>query len=408
MENVKDTTKTSKSFTDFLIILVRRRKLIFWNLFIVSLLALIISFLIPKWYSSTANILPPKSGGLLGDIGSISSTIKDLSKSLGRLGSVSDEAYNYLAILQSRTSMEKTINKFNLRKVYDFDEDDYIEDIINELENNVDFNVEDEGNITIKVTDESPERAAEMSNYFVEVLNQISINLGTLEAKNNREFIEKRYIQSLDDIKRVEDSLQVFSKKYAVYSIADQTKEAISVAAELQAKIEMKKIELQLIQKSYGNDSPLVLDSKLVINEMRKKLEKMGVSDSDSDSNIKLFTPFSQLPEVGVKYLRLKAEYELQSKILEFVVPMYEQAKIEEKKDVPVCVVLDKAVPAEKKAGPKKAIIVLAAFLVSFMFSIVVVLILEALENLHNNEIEYKKINEGIFIPLKRMLFIKR
>ncbi|MGD8778200.1 MAG: hypothetical protein PVH88_04485 [Ignavibacteria bacterium] len=83
-----------KNFVDFLIILLKRRKLIIWNVTIVTLAALIISFLI-LYNTSTANILPPKSqGGLISDIGGISSTIKDLSQSLGRLWAVSDEAYS--------------------------------------------------------------------------------------------------------------------------------------------------------------------------------------------------------------------------------------------------------------------------------------------------------------------------
>ncbi len=36
---------------------------------------------------------------------------------------------------------------------------------------------------------------------------------------------------------------------------------------------------------------------------------------------------------------------------------MYEQAKVEEQKDVPVILVLDKAVPPKRKAKPKRLII---------------------------------------------------
>ena len=84
-----------------------------------------------------------------------------------------------------------------------------------------------------------------------------------------------------------------------------------------------------------------------------------------------------------------------------------EQAKIQEKKDIPVCLVLDHPVPAERKAGPKKAIIVIAAFLISLLLSIVVVLILEAFEKLREDEEKYNKINEGIFIPLKNLIHFK-
>jgi tyrosine-protein kinase Etk/Wzc len=404
MEQINNQASGQKSLIDFLIILVKWRKLIILNVIVVTLLAIIISFILPKKYTSTANILPPKkTGGLLGSIGGVSSTIRDLSKTLGRLGTTSEEVYNYLAILQSRTSFERVINKFNLREVYEFDTDTPVEDLIEELRSNVKFNVEDEGNITIKVTDKNPVRAAEMANYFVQVLNEISIELGTFEAKNNREFIEKRYLEVLQDLKNVEDSLKTFSEKFSVFSIEEQTKVAIKAAADLSAQIEIQKIEYEILKRNYGLEHPLVLDKKLTIEELQNKLKSMKFGQSVPSSNVTLYTPFSQLPNVGIEYLRLMRQYELQAKLLEFILPLYEQAKIEEKKDIPVCVVLDKAVPAQKKSYPKRVIIVLASFMASLLLSILLALILEKFSGLQSDRAKYKKINEGIFIPLKSM-----
>lgn len=410
MEKLNNQELEQKSFIDFLIILVKWRRLIIINVLIITILAVVVSFLIPKWYTSTANILPPKNNsGLLSSISGFSSTIKDLSKTLGRLGTTSEEAYNYLAILQSRTSYEKVIKKFNLREVYKFDPDDPIEDIIDELESNVKFNVEDEGNITIKVTDKDPNRAAAMANYFVQILNEISIDLGTLEAKNNREFIEKRYIQVLKDLKNVEDSLKYFSEKFSVYSIEDQTKAAIKAAADIKAQIELQKIEYELLTRNYGTEHPWVLEKKLLINELQNRLKSMKFGESNiASSSVSLYTPFSQLPEVGIEYLRLMREYELQGKLLEFILPIYEQAKIEEKKDIPVCVVLDKAVPAQKKSYPKRVLIVIFSFLMSLFISIIYVLLKESFGNLLKNENMYKKIKDGILQPLKIKLKIPR
>ncbi|MCR4417442.1 MAG: Wzz/FepE/Etk N-terminal domain-containing protein [Ignavibacteria bacterium] len=410
MEKLNNQELEQRSFIDFLIILLKWRKVIVINVAIVTLLAVIISLIMPKWYTSTANILPPKNtGGLLGSIGGFSSTMKDLSKTLGRLGNTSEEAYNYLAILQSRTSFEKVIKEFNLREVYKFDPDDPIEDIIDELKSNVKFNVEDEGNITIKVTDKDPNRAASMANYFVQILNEISIHLGTLEAKNNREFIEKRYIQVLKDLKNVEDSLKYFSEKFSVYSIEEQTKAAIKAAADIKAQIELQKIEYELLTRNYGTEHPLVIEKKLLINELQNRLKSMKFGESSiASSNVSLYTPFSQLPEVGIEYLRLMREYELQGKLLEFILPIYEQAKIEEKKDIPVCVVLDKAVPPQKKSHPKRMIIVSASFIGSLILSIILALFLEKLSKLQFDNEKYKKINEGIFLPIKSFLFSKK
>ena len=201
MANSPDKEKTKK-FEDLLIVLVKYRRTIFINVLIITIASVIISLLIPNKYTATSSFISPKKkGGVFGDIAGFSSTIKDLSKTLGgRLGTVTDEAYNYLVILQSRTASEQVIKKFNLREVYEIDKDKPYEDVIKELESNVEFNIEDEGNIVISVTDEVPKRAAEMANYYVQILNEMSTELGVTESRNNREFIEKRFFQVQRDI----------------------------------------------------------------------------------------------------------------------------------------------------------------------------------------------------------------
>lgn len=396
----EETRPKTKKFEDIIIVLVKWRKLIFWNLIIVTLTAIIISLLMDKWYTSTASIIPPKKkGGLFGDIAGFSSTIKDISKTLGRLGATSDEAFNYLAIMQSRTASEKVIEKFNLREVYEISDDKPSEAVIDALRDNVVFNVEDEGSVTINVTDKDPKRAAEMANYYVDLLNEISIELSTLEARNNRGFIEKRYERALTDIKMIEDSLKDFSQKYNIYGIEEQTKVLIKTAADIQAQVEAKQIELDIYKLNLDNSHPIVIQTELQVQELRKKLNELRSGEEITKSGF--FIPFRNIPEVGMQFVRLTRDYEIQNRLLEFVLPIYEQAKIEEQKEIPVVLVLDKAVPAERKSAPKRAIIVIAAFLGSLFFSIGFVLVLENFENLKKDIDRYSRIKNSIIIPLK-------
>jgi len=397
----------SKKFEDFLIILVKYRKSIIINVLIITIAAIIVSLVLPKKYTSVSSFISPKKkGGLFGDITGFSSTIKDISKSLGgALGGVPEEAYNYLVILKSRTASEEIINKFNLREVYEIDKDKPYEDVINELEDHVDFMVEDEGNITISVTDKSPVRAAKMANYYIQVLNEMSTELGVKEARNNRKFIEKRFVQLENDIEAIEDSLKTFSAKYNVLEMKEQMKAAISVAAELEARVEVAKIERDILKNNLGKDNPLVLQADLKVNELNKRLTNMKYGDKKNlKSSLQLFIPFENVPETGVKYLRLMREYEIQTKVLEFIYPIYEQAKIEEQKDIPAVLVVDKAIPPEKKSSPKRALIVIGAFLLSSFFSIGYALVKESYAGLQDDEDRYKKIKDGIIDPLKGLM----
>ena len=70
-----------------------------------------------------------------------------------------------------------------------------------------------------------------------------------------------------------------------------------------------------------------------------------------SSSNI-LFA-FKDMPNIAMQYLRTYREVEIQQSILEIVMPMYEQAKVEEQKSIPTIMVMDKAVSPELKYSPK-------------------------------------------------------
>lgn len=398
-------------FEDLLIIFVKYRRIIVINVFLVTITALVVSLVMENRYTSvTSFISPKKKGGLFGDIAGFSSSIKDLSKTLGgKLGTVSDEAYNYLVILRSRTASEKIIKKFNLREIYEIDKDKPFENVINELENNVEFNIEDEGNIIISVTDKSPKRAAEMSNYYVQILNELSTDLSMTEARNNRVFIEKRFIEVKTDIANLEDSLKSFSKEYNVLEMKEQMKAAITVAAELKAQVEVAKIEKDLLKNNLGDNHPLVQQAEIKVIELNKRLASMKFGEEKNiKSSLDLFIPFENVPEAGIRYIRLMREFEIQTKLLEFIYPIYEQARIEEQKDIPTVLVVDKAIPPEKKSSPKRSLIVIAAFLFSFFFSIGYVLIKESYSSLQKDEIRYKKIKVGIVEPLKASFRIKK
>jgi uncharacterized protein involved in exopolysaccharide biosynthesis len=399
--------KDSISIQSLLITILKWRKVIFWNTFIVTVAAIIVSLMLDKWYTSTASILPPKKkAGLFGDISGFSSTIKDLSKTLSRLGTTSDEAFNYLAILQSRTASMKVIEKFNLKQVYKIPEDKPYENVIEALKNNVDFNVEDEGNITINVTDKSPQRAADIANYYVDLLNEISIELNTREAKSHREFIEKRFNKLIYDIKAKEDSLKIFSKNYNVYGIEEQVKSIIKTAVDLRSKTEEKKIQLDIYKLSHDETSPLIIQTQLELNELQKKSKELQIGSEIKSSM--LFVPFKDIPDVGMNYVRLIRDYEVQNKLLEFLLPIYEQAKIDEQKDIPVVLVLDKAIPAEKKTYPKRMIIVLISFFLSFLLAVGYVFVKESFQNLKSDPIKYERIKTGIFDPLNKFFIRKK
>ena len=75
----------------------------------------------------------------------------------------------------------------------------------------------------------------------------------------------------------------------------------------------------------------------------------------------------------------------IQQKILEFLLPIYEQAKVEEKRATPSVVVLDHGEVAELKAKPKMSLYMLLAFVISVMVSIFVVFLMEGINRIRSS-----------------------
>jgi capsule polysaccharide export protein KpsE/RkpR len=237
-----------------------------------------------------------------------------------------------------------------------------MEKAIKKLRGNTDFEIDENGVLVINVYDEDRKRAADMANYFVEVLNELNIKLNTEEARNRRLIIERRYLQNLADLKQAEDTLKKFQQRYGIYYLPEQTKAAVTAAAELEAQIIAEEVKLGILRRQLGEDAPEVKLAKIQIEEMRKRLNQMKEGSDKIKNEMSLFVPFKDVPELGLQYLRLYRDYEIQNKLLEFILPLYEQAKIEEQRDVPVVQVLDRAVPPEKKAKPFRTLIVVSVF----------------------------------------------
>lgn len=376
----RDAAGAKGNIFHFVALLLVWRRFIVRNVLIVTLIAVIISLVLPKWYRATTSILPPRDQGFSSLLGLNAATLKSLPLP-GKLGGLASSmgTYNYLAILNSRTTSEAVIRKFGLIGVYDVP-DTSMERAIEELESNVTFEIRDEEYLTITVLDRDPGRAAEMANYFVEILNSVSLDLATREARNNREFIGGRLDVARRELREAEDSLRAYQEKTGVVVAPDLSSSNLDAIADLYAMKARKEIELSILEKTVSEESEAVKRLRLELSELSRKL--------------------ADVPETGMESFRLYRAVAIHQKILEYLVPLYEQARIEEQKDVPVILVLDRAVPAERKFKPKRAVMVATAAGLSLLVSILVVLgasYLRSVRNLHSSDYEemLRKISEA-------------
>lgn len=373
-EEKKDKEERKSKFSDYMYILYKWRKFIFINLLIVVAISTGISLLIPNQYKATATIMiPPDNmmsglGGLTGLLGGgkSKSSISSLSSKMFGMSNTSEDML--LGILNSRTTLTHVIKKFHLMSYYKIT-DNNIDKAIKAFKDDIIADPDEFGMIQFSIINEDPRLSATIANYLVRFVDSSNIKFNIESAKNNRIFIEKRYLQNIADLKKAEDSLYGFQKKYGIVAVPEQLEVSVKAAAEVEAQLLKKEMESYFIQQQFGVNSPqyqgILTETKLLRNKVQ---ELKNSSTLNSTSNV-LF-PFKELPDISIKYLRAFRNVEIQQAILEIVMPMYEQAKVEEQNSIPTVLVIDQAVPPQLKYSPKRAAIVLGVFFL-FIFLLI-------------------------------------
>lgn len=392
MENV-DNSKMETKFSMFnlMLILIKRKKFIsFFTLFVCIISVVLYFFIFDLIFFSNATVKTPnKTSGIFGALQGLSEGIGDLDdlSSMGG-GKSSKELASYENIIISRRCLEEFVLKFNLmeREEYRF-----IEDAIKDVrENKIKLDIDKPSStLSIGVYDKDPVLAKEMVDFLLEKLNSINIEINVLNAKNNREFIEKRYYQAKDDLTKAEDSLKSFQ---LVYGIAPdlQIKASAQSVFTLEAELKAEEVKLDVIKKILSSEEPEVKLQESKVNSLRSKISEIETSTDLND-----FLRLGNSPQIAISFLRLQRDIEIQTKILSFVLPIYEQAKIEEKRETPTVLILDKPYVAERKTKPKRLTMTLVFTFVGFVIAFSLSILYEIFEeHKSRNTIEYKKVVE--------------
>ena len=217
-------------------------------------------------------------------------------------------------------------------------------------------------------------------------------------------FIEKRYLQNIDDLHSAENALKDFQDKYGAIALPEQITATISAAAGIEGQIVAKEIELKIVEQYAGASNFEVISLKNEINALKSKFNEMNRrqrKEVSSDKKDDIFLPLNSLPDLALKYARLYRAVKIQETIQEFLLPQYEQAKIQEVKDTPTIQVLDEAVLPIEKAKPKRALLVIFAGILSFSILFFYAVMFEKYIEIREKNTEvYQKIN-SLFMLLK-------
>jgi len=344
----------------------------------VFVLSLAWVLLLPKEYNSSARIMPPESGStsaamLAALVGKGSSTGGSAGGLAGLAGSLLGAKNNgalFIALLHSGTISGHLIDRFDLQHVY---HKKYRDSTAKQLSHLTKITEDTKsGVITIVVTDEKKERARDLAQAYLDELNSLVARVNTSSAHREREFIEQRLATVQKELQRAQLELSSYSSDNTTIDIKEQTRATVDAGAKLEGQLIANESELESLRQIYGNQNVRVRAAQARNNILRSELQRANGQGGQQSEDVGAdathpYPALRQLPRLAVQWANLYRNVRIHETVFDLLSEEYETARIEEVKSIPTVSVIDFPGLPERKSGPHRILIVMAATVLSFV-----------------------------------------
>ena len=363
---------------DLLAALYAGKGLIIGGTLAMCVLAGALSFLIPKEYESTVQILPPKEQKQGFGFSDLLSALPIPTLRLGEKGTPADI---FVATLKSRLTRRAMIEKFNLLERY---QAETLGDAVEMLAEKTVVDKTEDGTILIAVLDQDPQIAADMAMHYTDILDKTNKKIAQTTASERLIFIRSLLSDEDQKLEIKMKDLERFQSEHNAISIADQARAVITAAAEMQTDA----MELEIIRQGFilsgldeGHDKVKKLKREILLRQEAMTFLRDGIGEGNGSNPLKgqtlqlemnenLFLPLTQIPRVAQEYAKLEKDVLVQKALLQLLLQQEAEALIEAKNTTSTVQILDPAVPAELKAKPQRVLIVFIAGVLSLFASI--------------------------------------
>ena len=333
-----ETEDDEISLLDLLQVVADNLRLLVLGPLAAGLLALGYTFTMAPTFTATTKFMPPQqqqsgAASLLAGLGALGGLA-------GAAGGIKSPADQYIAFLKSRSVQDALIERFKLTERY---ESKFKEDARNTLGANVLTASGKDGIITIDASDKDPAFAAELANAHIEELGKLMNRLAITEAQQRRVFFEKQLTNAKDNLVKSEQALKVSGVSSSALKASPVA--AVEGLAKLKATITAQEIKLASMRGYLTESAPDFKQAQTELFAMRsqmdraEKAEPPSTSGSDSD------------------YISKFRDFIYNETLFELFAKQYEMARVDESREGPLIQVVDTALPPERKAKPKKALI---------------------------------------------------
>lgn len=363
---------------DLLAALHAGKGLIIGGTLAMCVLAGALSFLIPKEFEATVQILPPKEQKQGFGFSDLLSALPIPTLRLGEKGTPADI---FVATLKSRLTRRLMIEEFGLMERY---ESETLTDAVEMLGEKTVVDKTEDGTILIAVLDQDPQIAADIAMHYTDILDKTNKRIAQTTASERLAFVRSLLDDEDRKLETKMGNLQKFQSEHNAISIEDQARAVITAAAAMQTDA----MELEIVRQGFilsgldeGHDKVKKLKREILLRQEAMTFLRDGIGTESGSDPLKgktfkleieenLFLPLTEIPRVAQDYAKLEKDVLVQKALLQMLLQQEAEALIEAKNTTSTVQILDPAVPPEIKAKPQRILIVFIAGVLSLFASI--------------------------------------
>ena len=360
-----------------------------------------VSFVLPSWYTARTSIFPPEPTMALPMYAEVMQQLS--APLLGPIATGAAPETIYIEMVKSRSVGEKVINEFDLKNLYRCD---HIEECLDELHSHMGFTLLENGILIVTFEDRDPVRSAAIANRMIELIDETTRGLKVTRAGRTRAFVETQVTEREKLLAEAETDLKDFQEKFDTVDLDEQLRSAMDIVTSLSARAIALETEMRIMSHYTSKSSEEYLRKQNEYNEVVKQIGKLksnGDEAADRDMVRSYIPALADVPDVALKYIRLKRAVEVQTTVYTMLVSEYEKARIEEARDTPVVQVLDPAAPPSIRSRPKRKLFVLVGFLAGMAWSSCVAMFSTAWRENRGKSAEVRRLLEPVTEDLGRV-----
>ena len=368
-----------KNLLEYLLVIVRWRRVIFWPAIVINILCVIIVFVLPEKWEADTTLIPVDNDNNSLELNMLMGA--NLPGGLTGLLGQATPGERLITLLNSRRVLGMIVDEFNLIADYGVESRELA---IQQFRDNIKSELTRDGALKISVEASSADAASSIANALGRELDRVNRKNQQSQASELAEFLDDRMQSVQQGIEQKVISLQRFQQEKGIVDVAAQTSALFELTQRLVQELALLEVKLGVASRRLHADHEERQILEMEIDELRGQLlEVVGSRVQNESSTYAAIGPsIREWPTLALEYSQLVMELKIDEQVLTFLSAQLEDTKLSRAQDTSTLSVLDPAVTPEIRSFPNRTLILIISVALTLALSVIFAFFCEAFSNL--------------------------